>query len=180
MLIFCILLPRAGKCWLRKERRRRYALKAKESPNPAYERPGLRRPRTREAGERFHAPPNASGVGNGSTVSERLRTSAFGGRLAPTVSVGGLPNHQASGVPARGGRNRCLYDPDDVVDGTRNDFRAGLGLSREAAGEYLVRDGHDTPEELLEHDYGDSGRVEVGFSDVVLIVCSVGAWVCSD
>lgn len=163
-----MLFSRAGKCWLRNERKRRDALKKRQSPKPAYERPESRSPGDSEACAGSHAPPNANGVGNCSTVSGSARKGGFGGRLAPTVSVGGLLVHQTARVPARGGRNPFLYDPENGLHGAGNGLRTGSGLG-EAAGEHLNGDGHDAGEELLEHDYGDAGRVEVGFSRVFFL-----------
>lgn len=90
------------------------------------------------------------------------------------MSVGEHLVHQAARVPTRGGRNRFLYDPENGLHGAGNGLRTGSGLDEEAAGDHLNRDGHDTGEELVEHDYGDPGRVEVGLSGVVFWVRAVG------
>lgn len=196
------MLSRAGKCWLLGERNRRDALKARGSPKPAYERPASRSPEDSEGGAGSHVPFNTNAAGNNSSSAfDSSRQNGFGGRLAPTVSVGGLLIHETVGVPARGSRNRFLYDPEngsgshDLGNGLRTGPGVGggvggaaaagveLGGGKEedggghgaggvgAAGVGVTAGGADVPgEELLEHDYGDAGRTEVG-AGVCWCVC---------
>lgn len=143
-------------------------MKTRGSPKPAYERPGSRSPGGSEGGAGSHAPLNAIGKGTSSSTSENARKNGVGGRLPPTVFVGGLLIHETPGVPARSGPNRFLYDPENGAHGRGNGLRTGSGVGGEVAGGKRNGNAHDVGEDLLEHDYGDAGRTEVGVSSMVL------------
>lgn len=72
------------------------------------------------------------------------------------MSVGGVLLHETPGVPIRG-HNRFLYD---LEKGS-----PGAGESGVAAGNSAGSGGVDerVGDDVLEHDYGDSGQTEVRF-----------------
>lgn len=163
----CIGLA-CGKCWIHQERRGR---KMKYSPQPAYERPSAAPDdsadgsysRYPEDGEIY----NGAGVkGNGTKGdgSNRSNPSEMGsrsktafGRLAPTVSVGGLLSKplalsdRGSG-PEGAGDSRYMYDAEKG---------AGGGLDQGESGRSMGVRGNDGADVMLEHDYGDPGQTEV-------------------